>query len=79
MEVKPTDGIRVVREFPDVFPDKLPGMPPDRDVEFFIELLPSTAPIAKRQYRVAPKEQELIKENIDELLGKGFIRPSSSP
>ncbi|WVZ70351.1 hypothetical protein U9M48_019026 [Paspalum notatum var. saurae] len=79
MEVKPTDGIRVVREFPDVFPDELPGMPPNRDVEFLKELLPGTAPIAKRQYRVAPKEQELIKENIDELLGKGFIRPSSSP
>ncbi|WVZ62484.1 hypothetical protein U9M48_012232 [Paspalum notatum var. saurae] len=54
-------------------------MPPDREVEFLIELLPGTAPIAKRQYRVAPKEQELIKENIDELLGKEFIRPSSSP
>ncbi|WVZ75594.1 hypothetical protein U9M48_023633 [Paspalum notatum var. saurae] len=54
-------------------------MPHDREVEFLIELLHSTAPIAKRQYRVAPKEQELIKENIDELLGKGFIRPSSSP
>ncbi|WVZ93034.1 hypothetical protein U9M48_039057 [Paspalum notatum var. saurae] len=54
-------------------------MPPDRDVEFLIELLPDTRPIDKRQYRVAPKEQELIKENIDELLGKGFIRPSSSP
>ncbi|WVZ52824.1 hypothetical protein U9M48_003844 [Paspalum notatum var. saurae] len=79
MEVKPIDGIRVVCEFPDVFPDELPGMPPDRDVEFLIELLPGIAPIAKRQYRVAPKEQELIKENIDELLGKGFIRPSSSP
>ncbi|WVZ70314.1 hypothetical protein U9M48_018989 [Paspalum notatum var. saurae] len=79
MEVKPTDGIRVVREFLDVFPDEQPGMPPDRDFEFLIELLPGTAPIAKRQYRVAPKEQELIKENIDELLGKGFIRPSSSP
>ncbi|WVZ70349.1 hypothetical protein U9M48_019024 [Paspalum notatum var. saurae] len=79
MEVKPTDGIRVVREFPDVFPDEMPGMPPDRDVEFLIELLPGTAPIAKRQYRVAPKEQELIKENKDELLGKEFIRPSSSP
>ncbi|WVZ76388.1 hypothetical protein U9M48_024365 [Paspalum notatum var. saurae] len=55
------------------------GMPPDREIEFLIELLPGTAPIAKRQYRVAPKEQGLIKENIDELLGKGFIRPSSSP
>ncbi|WVZ98600.1 hypothetical protein U9M48_044018 [Paspalum notatum var. saurae] len=54
-------------------------MPPDREIEFLIELLHSTAPIAKRQYRVAPKEQGLIKENIDELLGKGFIRPSSSP
>ncbi|WVZ80921.1 hypothetical protein U9M48_028355 [Paspalum notatum var. saurae] len=61
------------------FREELPGMPPDREVEFLIELLPGTAPIAKRQYRVAPKEQELIKENIDELLGKGFIRPSSSP
>ncbi|WVZ85174.1 hypothetical protein U9M48_032124 [Paspalum notatum var. saurae] len=79
MEAKPTEGIRVVCEYPDVFPDELPGMPPDREVEFLIELLPGIAPIAKRQYRVAPKEQELIKENIDELLGKGFIRPSSSP
>ncbi|WVZ57864.1 hypothetical protein U9M48_008199 [Paspalum notatum var. saurae] len=79
MEAKPTEGIRVVCEYPDVFPDELPCMPPDREVEFLIELLPGTAPIAKRQYRVAPKEQELIKENIDELLGKGFIRPSSSP
>ncbi|WVZ75698.1 LOW QUALITY PROTEIN: hypothetical protein U9M48_023733 [Paspalum notatum var. saurae] len=79
MEAKPTEGIRVVCEYPDVFPDELPGMPHDREIEFLIELLPGTAPIAKRQYRVAPKEQGLIKENIDELLGKGFIRPSSSP
>ncbi|WVZ81418.1 LOW QUALITY PROTEIN: hypothetical protein U9M48_028798 [Paspalum notatum var. saurae] len=79
MEAKPMEGIRVVCKYLDVFPEELPGMPPDREVEFLIELLPGTAPIAKRQYRVAPKEQELIKENIDELLGKGFIRPSSSP
>ncbi|WVZ75518.1 LOW QUALITY PROTEIN: hypothetical protein U9M48_023563 [Paspalum notatum var. saurae] len=71
MEAKPTEGIRVVCEYPDVFPDELPCMPPDREIEFLIELLPGTAPIAKRQYRVAPKEQGLIKENIDELLGKG--------
>ncbi|WVZ93551.1 hypothetical protein U9M48_039522 [Paspalum notatum var. saurae] len=79
MEAKPTEGIRVVCEYPDVFLDELSRMPPDREVEFLIELLPGTTPIAKRQYRVAPKEQELIRENIDELLGKGFIRPSSSP
>ena len=56
MEVEPTDGIRVVCEFPDVFPEELPGMPPDREIEFLIELLPSTSPIAKRPYRMAPKE-----------------------
>ncbi|WVZ93891.1 hypothetical protein U9M48_039843 [Paspalum notatum var. saurae] len=66
MEAKPAEGILVVCEYPDVFPDELPGMPPDRDVEFLIELLRGTAPIAKRQYRVAPKN-------------KRFIRPSSSP
>jgi hypothetical protein len=48
MEVRPTDGIRVVSELPDVFPDDLPGMPPDCDIEFSIDLLPGTAPIAKR-------------------------------
>jgi hypothetical protein len=47
MEARPTDGIRVVSEFPNVFPDDLPGMPPDRDIEFSIDLLPGTAPIAK--------------------------------
>ncbi|WVZ85144.1 hypothetical protein U9M48_032095 [Paspalum notatum var. saurae] len=51
MEAKPTEGIRVVCEYPDVFPDELPGMPPDREIEFLIELLPGTGPIAKRQYR----------------------------
>ncbi|WVZ52696.1 hypothetical protein U9M48_003733 [Paspalum notatum var. saurae] len=79
MEVKPTDGIRVVCDYPDVFPDELPGMPPDREIEFVIELLPGTAPIAKRSYRMAPIEQEEVKKNIDELLAKGYIRPSSSP
>ena len=76
---RPTDGIRVVCEFPDVFPDSLPGMPPDREIEFIIDLLPGTAPIAKRQYRMAPPELALLKESIDELLAKGYIRPSSSP
>ncbi|WVZ71061.1 LOW QUALITY PROTEIN: hypothetical protein U9M48_019687 [Paspalum notatum var. saurae] len=51
----------------------------DRDIEFLIELLPGTAPIAMRQYRMAPIEHEEVKKNIDELLAKGYIRPSSSP
>ena len=53
MKARPTDGIRVVSEFPDVFPDDLPGMPPERAIEFCIDLLPGTAPIAKRPYRMA--------------------------
>jgi hypothetical protein len=69
----------VVCEYPDVFLDELPGMPPDRDIEFVIDLLPGTAPIAKRPYRMATKEQAELKKQIDELLEKGFIRPSSSP
>ncbi|WVZ52838.1 hypothetical protein U9M48_003857 [Paspalum notatum var. saurae] len=79
MEARPTDGIRIVCDYPDVFPDELPGMSPNRDIEFLIELLPGTAPIAMRQYRMAPIEHEEVKKNIDELLAKGYIRPSSSP
>ena len=79
MEARPTDGIRVVSEFPDVFPDDLPGMPPERAIEFCIDLLPGTAPIAKRPYRMAPIEHEEVKKTIDELLAKGYIRRSFSP
>jgi hypothetical protein len=79
MEARPTDGIRVVSEFPDVFPDDLPGMPADRDIEFSIDLLLGTAPIAKRPYRMAPIEHEEVKKTIDELLAKGYIRRSFSP
>ena len=70
---------RVVEEFPDVFPDDLPGMPPDRDIEFIIELLPRTAPIAKHPYRMGVNELEELKKQLKELQEKGFIRPSSSP
>ncbi|WVZ70826.1 hypothetical protein U9M48_019462, partial [Paspalum notatum var. saurae] len=66
-------------DYLDVFPDELPGIPPDRDIEFLIELLSGTAPIAMRQYRMAPVEHEEVKKNTDELLDKGYIRPSSSP
>ena len=59
-EANPQD--RVVEDFPDVFPDDLPGMPPDRDIEFIIELLPGTAPIAKRPYRMGVNELEELKK-----------------
>jgi hypothetical protein len=79
MEARPADGIRVVSEFLDIFLDDLPGMPPDHDIEFSIDLLPGTAPIAKRPYRMAPVEHEEVKKTIDELLAKGYIRRSFSP
>ncbi|WVZ76074.1 hypothetical protein U9M48_024076 [Paspalum notatum var. saurae] len=69
----------VVRDFPDVFPEELPGLPPDRDVEFRIELILGTAPISKRSYRMAPDELKELKTQLQEQLDKGFIRPSSSP
>ena len=73
------EEIRVVREYPDVFPDDLPGMPPDRDIEFIIDLVPGTSPISKRPYRMPTNELVELKKQIAELLEKGFIRPSSSP
>jgi hypothetical protein len=79
MEARPTDGIRVVSEFPDFFPDDLPGMPPDRNIEFSIDLLPGTAPSAKRPYRMATVDHEEVKKIVDELLAKGYIRRSFSP
>ena len=69
----------VVDEFPYVFPDDLPGMPPDRDIEFIIELLPGTAPIVKRPYRIGVNELEELKKQIKELQEKGFVCLSSSP
>jgi hypothetical protein len=71
--------VPVVNEFPDVFPEELPGMPPDRDIEFVIELRSGTTPIYKTPYRTATPELAELKEHIKELLEKGFIRPSSSP
>jgi hypothetical protein len=73
------EDIPVVCEYPDVFPDDLPGMPPNRDVEFVIELQPCTAPISKRPYRMPPKELAELKVQLQELLDKGYICPSSSP
>jgi hypothetical protein len=75
----PVERIPVVCEYPDVFPDELPGMPPDRDIEFAIELQPGTAPISKRPYRMPPAELAELKKQLQELLDKGLIRPSTSP
>jgi hypothetical protein len=71
--------IPVVCEFPDVFPEDLPGLPPKRDVEFVIELKPSMAPISRRSYQMPPNELVELKTQLQYLLEKGFIRPSSSP
>jgi hypothetical protein len=71
--------VLVVNKFPDVFPEELPGMPPDRDIEFVIELKPGTTPIYKTPYRMATPELAELKEYIKELLEKEFIYPSSSP
>jgi hypothetical protein len=71
--------VPMVNEFPDVFPEELPGMPPDRNIEFVIELNPGTTPIYKTPYRMATPELAELKEHVKELLEKGFIRPSSSP
>jgi hypothetical protein len=73
------EDIRVVQEYPDVFPEELPGMPPDRDIEIVIELLPQTPPISKMLYRMPVNELAELKKQIAELESKGFIRPSSSP
>jgi hypothetical protein len=71
--------VPVVSDFPDVFPEELSGMPPDRDIEFVIELKPSTTPIYKTPYRMATPELAELKEHIKELLEKEFICPTSSP
>jgi hypothetical protein len=79
LEEKSLENNRIVCEYPDVFSEELPGMPPDRDIEFSIELLPRTAPISKRPYRMDVKDLVELKKQIEELLEKGFIRPSSPP
>ncbi|KAJ8764398.1 hypothetical protein K2173_006138 [Erythroxylum novogranatense] len=69
----------IMREFPDVFPDELPGLPLVREIEFAIDLIPGTAPISIPPYRMAPAELRELKEQLEELLEKGYVRPSSSP
>ena len=70
---------QVVCEYEDVFPDELLGLPPQRDVAFIIELHPGTSPISMTSHRMAPVKLQELKVQIQELLDKGFIRPSTSP
>ncbi|XP_063945950.1 uncharacterized protein LOC135151431 [Daucus carota subsp. sativus] len=73
------ENIPVVNEFPDVFPDELPGLPPDREIEFAIDLAPGTEPVSKAPYRMAPVEMKELATQLQDLLEKGVIRPSVSP
>ncbi|KAL0293289.1 UNVERIFIED_CONTAM: Transposon Ty3-I Gag-Pol polyprotein [Sesamum calycinum] len=73
------EEIPVVRDFPEVFPDDLPGLPQHREVDFTIETLPGVAPISIAPYRMAPVELQELKKQLEELLEKGFVRPSTSP
>ncbi|KAJ0565465.1 putative nucleotidyltransferase, Ribonuclease H [Helianthus annuus] len=79
-EPKPKiEDIPVISEYPEVFPEELPGLPPDRKVEFRIDIIPGAAPVARAPYRLAPTEMKELRTQLDELLAKGFIKPNSSP
>ncbi|GJZ00234.1 putative reverse transcriptase domain-containing protein [Tanacetum coccineum] len=78
-EKKRLEDVPIVRDFPDVFPEDLSGLPPTRQVEFQIDLIPGAAPVARAPYRLAPSEMKELSEQLKELSDKGFIRPSSSP
>jgi hypothetical protein len=78
VELKLKD-IHIVREFLDVFPNDLPGMPPERAIEFRIELQPGTAPISKAPYKMSPIELKELKIQLQGLLDKCYIRPTISP
>ncbi|GJR90971.1 putative reverse transcriptase domain-containing protein [Tanacetum coccineum] len=78
-ERKQIEDVPIVRDFPEVFPEDLPGLPPARPVEFQIDLIPGAAPVARAPYRLAPSEMKELSEQLQELSDKGFIRPSSSP
>ncbi|GJV91751.1 putative reverse transcriptase domain-containing protein [Tanacetum coccineum] len=78
-EEKRLEDVQIVRDFPEVFPEDLSGIPPVRQVEFQIDLVPGVAPVARAPYRLAPFEMKELSEQVQELSDKGFIRPSSSP
>nr|GFA85934.1 putative reverse transcriptase domain-containing protein [Tanacetum cinerariifolium] len=76
---KPLEDVPIVRNFPKVFPEDLPGLPPTRPMEFQIDLVSGVAPVARAPYQLAPSEMKELAEQLKELSDKGFIRPSSSP
>nr|GFC69788.1 putative reverse transcriptase domain-containing protein [Tanacetum cinerariifolium] len=76
---KRLEDVPVVRDFPEVYPEDLSGLPPIRPVEFQIDLVPGAAPVARAPYRLAPSEMKELAEQLKELSDKGFVRPSSSP
>nr|GFC40948.1 putative reverse transcriptase domain-containing protein [Tanacetum cinerariifolium] len=78
-EKKRLEDIPIVQNFPEVFPEELPGLLPTRPVEFQIDLVPGAAPVARAPYRLAPYEMKELAKQLKELSDKGFIRPSSSP
>jgi hypothetical protein len=73
------DNIRAVRDFLDVYPEELPGMPPYREVEFVIDLLPGIAPISKWTHKMSVEELKELKKHLTELQEAGYIPPNSSP
>ena len=73
------ENIPVVQQFKDVFPEEIPGLPPKRDFDFTIELLPGASPISRTPYRMSVPESTELKMQLQELLDKGYIRPSVSP
>ncbi|GJT91784.1 putative reverse transcriptase domain-containing protein [Tanacetum coccineum] len=78
-EKKRLEDMPIVRDFPEVFPEDLPGLPPTRQVEFQIDLVPGAAPVAQAPYRLAPSKMKELSEQLKELSDKGFIRPGSLP
>ncbi|GJU77304.1 putative reverse transcriptase domain-containing protein [Tanacetum coccineum] len=78
-EKKRLEDVPIVQDFPEVFPEDLPGLPPTRQVEFQIDLVPGAAPVARAPYRLAPSKMNEVAEQLTELSDKAFIRPSFSP
>ncbi|GJR52870.1 hypothetical protein Tco_1403391 [Tanacetum coccineum] len=78
-EEKRLEDVPIVQDFPEVFLEDFPGLPPARQVEFQIDLVPGAAPVARPPNRLAPSEMQELSAQLKELTDKGFIRPSSSP